>query len=252
MTYQERLGHHSPEKQDQVIWRYMDLAKFLVLIRQSNMYFSRIDAMQDSFEGVMPRGQASQLVKAFETIAIGNPEMIKKVALLPKALGEEYFRRNREALFVSCWHINDDESGAMWKVYGDNSIAIQSTFGRLRDCLDEDSSHKVNIGIVQYVDFEKWSPTDPAMPSVLTKRSLYSFERELRAVIYHIPQTNSDIPHPRGIDMFISLNRLIERVFIGPEKRQWFVDLIRDMLDFNDLGDIPIIRSGMDEKPSFA
>lgn len=230
----------------------MDLAKFLVLIRQSNMYFSRIDAMQDSFEGVMPKGQASQLVNAFETLAIGNPEMMKRVELLPKALGEEYFRRNQEAVFVSCWHINDDESGAMWKVYGDNSIAIQSTFARLRDCLDENSSYKINIGMVQYVDFEKWSPNDAAAPSVMTKRPLYSFERELRAVIYHIPQVNSDIPHPRGINVPIPLNRLIQQVFIGPEKRQWFVELIRDMLDSNGFGDIPIIRSGMDAKTSFA
>jgi hypothetical protein len=41
---------------------------------------------------------------------------------------------------VTCWHMNECESAAMWKLYSTakESVCVQTTYGRLRSVLDED------------------------------------------------------------------------------------------------------------------
>ena len=38
---------------DLTLWRYMDLAKFLSLLDESSLYFTRIDHFNDSYEGAL-------------------------------------------------------------------------------------------------------------------------------------------------------------------------------------------------------
>jgi hypothetical protein len=46
----------------------------------------------------------------------------------------DYFK---DRYFVSCWHMSEYESDAMWKLYGasNNCVAIRSTFARLKACM---------------------------------------------------------------------------------------------------------------------
>jgi len=41
---------------------------------------------------------------------------------------------------INCWHMNDHESAAMWKLYlkSDEGIAIQSTYRKLKDAITDD------------------------------------------------------------------------------------------------------------------
>ena len=43
---------------DEVIWRYMDLAKFLSALDRESLFFCRADLLGDLFEGSYPRGAA--------------------------------------------------------------------------------------------------------------------------------------------------------------------------------------------------
>ena len=56
--------------------------------------------------------------------------------------------------YLSCWHMNEHESVAMWKIYQSGApqgIAIQSTYRRLSEAITDDSG--ILIGTVAYADY---------------------------------------------------------------------------------------------------
>jgi hypothetical protein len=55
---------------------------------------------------------------------------------------------------ITCWHKNEFESEAMWKLYAasGDGIAIESTESQLHEAISERES--LVIGEVRYVDFE--------------------------------------------------------------------------------------------------
>src|SRR5687767_1976544 len=93
---------------DTRIWRYLDFTKFVYLLDSRALFFARVDTLQDQFEGSFSEANAELRAKAFRE----KPH-----------LGDLYekFRRTmeerRKATYVSCWHINEYESFAMWKIY---------------------------------------------------------------------------------------------------------------------------------------
>jgi hypothetical protein len=51
MTAQDHPTFHKPKDIDVKIWRFMSLAKFLWMLQNGALYFSRSDLMDDPFEG---------------------------------------------------------------------------------------------------------------------------------------------------------------------------------------------------------
>jgi hypothetical protein len=49
----------------------------------------------------------------------------------------EHRRKLVSSYFVNCWHMNEHESAAMWRLYSqaDEAICVQSTFARLADAV---------------------------------------------------------------------------------------------------------------------
>jgi len=74
------------------IWRYMDLSKLLSLLDTRALFFCRVDRLGDPFEATTPRASP--------------------VTRLP-----EFDRYRRENAVVNCWHVNEHESAAMWRLY---------------------------------------------------------------------------------------------------------------------------------------
>jgi Protein of unknown function (DUF2971) len=169
------------------VWRYMSLAKFVWLLQRSALFFSRSDLMGDPFEGHYSKVTAAS-EEAFVAAQMTDP--------LFASWGEEVHRRNfrkilydvpqeRVNLFVNCWHMNDYESLAMWKLYAGqhDSICIQSTFRKLQRALPAQAF----LGTVKYIDYNKEyiSVTD-AFQYIVHKRTGFEHEKELRAVIWRI------------------------------------------------------------------
>jgi hypothetical protein len=55
---------------------------------------------------------------------------------------------------VNCWHINEDESAAMWQLYGaaGSGIAIESSKANLESALKGDG---IFVDQVRYMDFDR-------------------------------------------------------------------------------------------------
>lgn len=153
MAAKPHPSFHLPANPDVKIWRYMTLTKFLWMLQKSALYFSRSDLLGDPFEGHYT--QANLLEEdEFVRLQMSSPEFAK--------FGEQRHRDNfkiilcgssstKSELFVSCWHMNDEESLAMWKLYAaqHDSICIQSTCSKIAQLLPDDTF----LGTVSYIDY---------------------------------------------------------------------------------------------------
>ena len=57
-------------------------------------------------------------------------------------------KKNREEFAINCWHLNDHESAAMWKLYlkSNEGIVIQSTFTNLNTVLPNVTHYNIDGG----------------------------------------------------------------------------------------------------------
>src|SRR5262245_61926723 len=171
------------------VWRYMDLSKFIWMIQRNALYFRRSDLMGDPFEGHYTKAIADQEEEYIRTL-----ESNTAVMSVPYAIdtAREVFRANtinlpkqlKEKYFVNCWHMNEEESAAMWKLYTsqNESICIRSKYKTLGGLLPEESL----FGIVQYIDYRKDRfDTNDLWNYIIHKRKSFEHEREIRAAIFY-------------------------------------------------------------------
>ncbi|MBI5030650.1 MAG: hypothetical protein HZB51_08990 [Chloroflexi bacterium] len=131
----------APTNPDVRIWRYMDFTKFVSMLEHQGLFFTRADLIGDAFEGSFARQNIEQRRTTYSGL-----DWEKVMQLF------ELYKSQRAYLLLNCWHINDQESAAMWKLYAksNEAIAVQSTFAHLRSVL----AAKVGIGMVNYIDYD--------------------------------------------------------------------------------------------------
>lgn len=202
-----------PDRGDAKVWRYMNFASLASILQTKTLFFSRVTTLADAYEGIMPaslRGHFSDPAREFVD------DDTKTVDFLEAATASSC---------VSCWHVNEDESAAMWKLYSfDFGVAIQSTVvGLIVALADSARSAKVEMALVQYIDFE--SPDLPRLPfPAFLKRKSFSHENELRVVTINRDLANN----PTGVAIAVTdFSKLIERIYISPSAPTWFADVVR-------------------------
>lgn len=222
-----RKGNHpafNPPPDSQVrVWRYMDFTQFVSTLEESGLLFTRADLLVDRFEGTMSKPLFDYLERH------SDPEQHAGLLRLTKGWS-----------FVNCWHMNDCESAAMWRLYSTSheSICVQTTYERLRTALAED----VYIGVVNYISYErdKIPPGNVFWPLV-HKRKSFEHERELRAVWSDLQSVSSAgpavssgheyQPSPReAIWKQVNLASLVENIFVSPTAKPWFIELVKKTL----------------------
>ena len=212
----------------------MDFTKYVSLISTKKLYFPRADKLNDPFEGVKglrtkkPKWDAFYL--EFFNAAMKNPPEGYESDLTEQEIEEHAKKllRRLEArgdfsllhTYISCWHENENESEAMWKLYSsfiDNAVAIQTTYQRLYEALGKSTS--ILIGRVKYIDFSRqFAGLNEAF---WRKRKSLEHEKEVRAIITDY-NTEDD-----GLGVDCDLDKLIEKVLISPTSPDWFFDLVR-------------------------
>jgi hypothetical protein len=139
----------------------MSFAKFVYLLQYKELYFARLDHLEDEMEGIID------------------------VFPLRDKNRESYLRINK---YVNCWHINEHESEAMWKLYGGvhlESIAVRSSVDRIKRAIANDHS-PVMIGKIDY-DKEPKELEEQVLHNfyaqVVYKRKIFAHEKELRLCV---------------------------------------------------------------------
>lgn len=127
------------------LWRYMDLSKFLSMIGKKTLYFASAESFEDIFEGAKGTLERKEKWDAFY-LDFFREAIQTAPGMKPEDLTDEYIEENttrllselnasgnarRKHTFISCWHCNESESEAMWKLYStnvNNALAIQTTY----------------------------------------------------------------------------------------------------------------------------
>ncbi len=209
-----------PEDNDTVVWKYLDLSKFLDMLLSQQLFMSRSDKFEDQYEGTFSEPTFEEIKK----IAANKPEFL------------DYYKSHREKVVISSWHINEYESFAMWQIFTKNNegLAIQSTIGRLKKALEPENRIEQYIGNVNYIDYKKeYIPFDNAFFPFLFKRKSFQYEREVR-IITDVSSHNISVNE--GIKINVDLNQLIEKIYIHPKSENWYKKLVIELvskLNFN-------------------
>jgi hypothetical protein len=218
-----------PEDPDTIVWKYLDLSKFLDLLLSQKLFMSRSDKFEDQYEGTFSEPTFEEIKKLSEN----NPDFL------------DYYKSKREKVVVSSWHINEYESFAMWQIFTQNSegLAIQSTIGRLQKALDPEKNFKQFIGQVNYIDYKKeYIPFDDLFFPFLFKRKSFQYEREVR-IISDTTETKININD--GLKINVDINQLIDKIYIHPKSENWYKNLVIQLV--SKLGfDIEIEKSDLE------
>ena len=220
----------------------MDFPKFMAIVAQRELYFVSLPQLDDPFEGHIPR-QMVNLIRHVDPSATDDERDHRhKVAEHNLAAIQNF----RQIINVSCWHMNDTESDAMWQLYmpSGQGIAIRTTFGRFRNAVRESTS-PVHGGVVEYIDYDTHEVDHSNLYnwSILKRRS-FSHENEFRAFVSQPPDNG------HGIAINVDANELIDSVYVSPMAPAWHLDLLRNLTGTYDL-DIPIHQSELYEHPMY-
>ena len=199
-----------PEEPDTIVWKYLDLSKFLDLLMSEKLFMSRSDKFEDQYEGTFSEPTFEEIKK----LSIDNPDFLN------------YYKTHREKVAISSWHINEYESFAMWQIFTQNSegLAIQSTIGRLQESLNPETNFNQYIGEVNYIDYKKEHiPFDDMFFPFLFKRKSFQYEGEVR-IITDIGE--SEIKINEGLKINIDINQLIAKIYIHPKSENWYKNLV--------------------------
>lgn len=237
MPYKTSLFAKEPPNHDARLWRYMDLQRFISILDRKELYFPSAATLSkcDPFEG------EPALEKIYAASQKGQDEM-------------RWLRLNADLFkhlnFFNCWHMNDGESDAMWKLYsnGNDGVAIQSTVTRIKSCFDQSES-EVYMGMVNYDGrhtLELSDRTDVVITDYMLKRPAFKHEQEVRLGTYRSDVNDTyfergtlkhqglnisvdDIllnPKTEGVNVGVDVEILIEKLFISPLSHGGFSDLV--------------------------
>jgi len=261
-----KLRNISSEDLEKTVWRYMPFVKFISLMTYRALWFSKLNILQDTYEGVIPARIKQRMHETNQTFKaqFNTPEFHRQIDAWPSRNEDD----GRELLVVNCWFLGERESGRMWSEYGGSSeaVAIKSTIGRLaKYILVPNDEHASHIGRVSYADHDTHEMTayeahQAHERAFLKAKERFLPEQQIRIVTLNIKTTNcasmegrpytakqvagkkmNNFENP-GLYVGVHLDRLITEVVVCPDARDWFEKLVRRIVELSKLP-APVSRS---------
>jgi hypothetical protein len=206
---------------DEVLWRYMDLTRFLALLDSRCLFFCQASRLEDPFEGSLSKATAL------------DRDAARSRDPLDEGFIEVPYKKMTELTAISCWSASKHESAAMWSLYCPTGpgIAVRTTFAALCNAL-KGAPQKIVVSRVAYLDYDREKiPDGHLLLPFLHKRRSFEHEREVRAVIQHMPDQTmpgrpSQFDPAGGANVPVSLDGLVERIYVSPTAPNWYSDLV--------------------------
>src|SRR5258708_7738586 len=179
------------------IWRYMDFTKYVSLLQNSSLFCPQLCRFDDKHEGSF----SLFIPKTMRRAILANEWIHKEMHD-----GATYYRTHFAA---SCWHMNNNESAALWKLYlsSNEGIAVQTTVEKLLNSLKQEPHLKGNV---LYVTPDWEGATNVGSDIVpFIKRASFEHEHEYR-LIFH----GDDLDKQSGVSIPVTLKTLIETVYV--------------------------------------
>jgi len=211
----------------EMLWRYMDLAKFISIATSQGLWFSNAQELAkiDPYEGFFPGASTSWVVPFDPNI---GGEAVMGVGLDPMA--QVIFANPRQAeimrgsFSINCWHSASEEAFLMWKSYGvhDFAVAIVSDLGRMQKAFAK-SPENIFCGRISYTNYADFmSNFKNGEDIIMNKRLPFKSENEVRLVYTH-----GIGKFPQGLSIRCSLDDLIAQLWISPTAPPWFAQSVQ-------------------------
>lgn len=221
------------------LWRYMDFTKLVSLLFKKKIFFTRADNFSDPFEGSFPKKEIEvRCNKIRKKLRSGQSDAssLKETAANLSA----QYKDNRQYILMNCWHYNNYESLAMWKLFlkSDEGVAIHTSCDRLKLAF-KNFDKAIHIGKVRYLDYESQTffdgqnfPSEEeniAIPFI-HKRNFFSYENEYRAILNDTSINWEEEESQSGKFIPVDLETLIEKIVVSPDAELWFSDLVQEQV----------------------
>jgi hypothetical protein len=214
---------------ERVIWRYLAIEKYIDLLYRKKLYLCRLDKFEDPWEGEWTESYIDRNPYARECLE-GRDGLINEI---------------KTWYFISCWHLAEHESVAMWKIYSSEhaGIAIKTTIGKLKkSCTDE--KQQIHIGEVEYIDDHfsyKEHYISPlhwgGLSQACIKRRSFEYEKEVRLI-----ECNQKSPEYSYVDLDL---QFIEEIRLSPLMKDAFVDTIKALSEKFEIDSSLIVKSNL-------
>jgi hypothetical protein len=249
----------TPNDFERTVWRYMPLSKFVSLLTYQALWFSKLNILQDRYEGLIPRRVRERIHEKNQEykVQFDTPEFHRQIDEWPSKNESD----GRELYIVTCWFLDEQESSRMWKEYGvsNEAVAVKSTIGSLAQYVFVRREPTVShLGPVSYVDHESYEMSSyeahqAIERSFLKDKSQFCHEQEIRLVTLNVKTTSCASPEGRpytteqvagakmnnfenpGLFVGVDLKHLIREVVVCPGAQPWFTNLIRRLVELHGL-----------------
>ncbi len=262
---------------DDVLWRYIPLEGLINMLDSQSLHFSPLETYQntDPFEGYLPKvamdamaaislKYQQQNLKSIDDLEkhIGAHRASDKIAQLRETGGQfqrdmgSAFKKIAKCVTVNCWHRNQHESEAMWRLYSHSGVAIRTTVSAMRAALlMNKQSHVVHLGAIKYLDFANNSlkpsdcVTEDGQLVGMVKRIAYSHENEIRLLIAgnidpRDPTAASPMPNSLNIDALTLVESLVISPFASVAMRKSIHAVTKKYgVDPNKVTDSPLLAN---------
>jgi hypothetical protein len=207
----------APEDDEIKIWKYMDFTKLISLLETGCLFFSRADSFDDPFEGSYPRNNVEFRKSVPKELDEESQEHFLKVINNTKDTNKYWPRYTA----ISCWHMNEFESAAMWSLYlkSDEGIAIQSSYSKLKKSFEHESE----------------------LRAVMLKKPISSGEIDFK---------EETIKKGGGVLIKVNIEELIDKIYVAPNAPKWFYELVNTIVK-RYKPDIEILPSDINNPPMF-
>jgi hypothetical protein len=214
----------------------MSLEKYESLLREQSLFFCRADKFSDPYECSIPKKEFDYRISEkkflydervnYKTDRNFDLEIAKRNANNLAYTHKEFKR----ATTVNCWHINNNESDAMWQLYLKNNegVAVRTNKKKLYKSL-EIIKENICVSKIRYINYENdiWfhSKNFPFegynfLTPVFHKRIEFEHEKELR-LYHHVNSREKEDywetqPNTMGEMIKIDLKNLVENIIFHP------------------------------------
>ncbi len=266
-----------------ILSRYMTFEHFVDLCSQG-LYLPTANFFADPWEGlpklcwdILAERQETEMCNKFiqDQIKMGNPSFNDQdLTSIPKMPSLENIKKAKSWIYVSCWHNSEEESMAMWKLYGNRGVCLEVNFEGLQSDFEQfykDQGRSLviiarpveynkpgerinNLSLAHFSFYDKDSsyannfPHIAAMGGLFLKHNAFTFEKEFRIVCdtFFISASHGLIDNSREDEYRVKLsNKTVRKVKLFPGSSQEMLKLAGMVLRQHTYG-CEVSRSAID------
>ncbi|MEE9441445.1 MAG: hypothetical protein V3V99_02105 [candidate division Zixibacteria bacterium] len=217
------------------IWRYLDITKFLDLIMNQRLFFINMKNLSDQYEASLPMSTIEEERRRLAKKGFKDRDLEEGIASYIYNSGHLL----RDLNLVNSWSAGESESYALWKIYVGNRLAgaaIKSSVSRLTSAIekgDDPYPEDLYVGRVQYQDSIPKCDVN-RFSLMMTKKTYYRYENEIRACILHFPRSEGGVatPYDSSIGRYVrvDISELIDEIYLSPFMGKWVLEIIESIL----------------------